>query len=226
MSLNSCAVTPFARLASLFLCRGAGGRPALATPQDWRDRCTRVGLSCCPEKKVDSKDYVYFKYDCGCVGFKQISTLRRNGKTALTCPEHGGQRHLSQLLLRVRDVLRQACPDIGPIVLEAHLLPKARHPFDLWLPRWQIAAEVDGPQHFTGSYHGKSAAQQYKQDRQLDAKCKRRKLRLLRLHYAADRQWGSLLQRTINEVKENPHCWFLKKTGSYDYEAGQHPPTL
>ena len=224
--MTSCAVTPLAGLLSLSLCRQGGGRPALEVPQDWRDRCTRVGISCCPEKGVDQALYIYFAYDCGCVGYKLVSSLRRRGAAALQCPEHGsGRRRLSDLLLRVKAVLVRACPDLGPVVIEAHLLPGKQHAFDLWFPKWQIAAEVDGRQHFTGSYHGKAATQQYKQDRQLDALCQRKGLRLLRFHHAEDRQWGRLLQWGIKQVQQNPHCCFLAGTNSYVFEAARYPLT-
>jgi hypothetical protein len=176
---------------------------------------------------VDQAIHIYFKYDCSCVGYKQISSLRRRGAAALQCPEHGnGRRRLSDLLLHVKAVLVRAFPDLGPVVLEAHLLRKTQHGFDLWFPKWQIAAEVDGRQHFTGSYHSKAAAQQYRQDRQLDALCQRKGLRLLRFHYADDRQWATLLQWGMKQVQQNPHCSFLACTNSYGFEAARHPLTL
>lgn len=184
-------------------------------------------MSCCPEKGLDLVVYIYFAYTCGCVGYKQVSTLRRRGDAALQCPEHAsGRRRLSRLLLRVKAALVRACPDLGPVVLEARLLPGGKHAFDLWFPRWQIAAEVDGQQHFTGSYKGKSAAQQYRQDRQVDAHCRRRGLRLLRFHYADDGQWGSLLQWAVAQVRQNPHCTFLAGTDSYAIEAARQGRTL
>lgn len=219
-SLNSAAVTPRACLLFFLTCRQAGGgRPALAIPEDWRQRCSRVGLSRCPEKGVDSNEYVYVEYDCGCVGLKQLRTLRRRGEAALTCPEHGsGKRQPSELLLRVRAALLAACPELGPVVLEAHLLPKLQHPFDMWFPKWQIAAEVDGKQHFTGRMHGRTAAEQQKLDRRVNARCESQRLRLLRFHYADDTQWGKLLLQAVQSVKENPYCWFLRRTRSYNSE--------
>lgn len=224
---HSSAVTPRARLPSLNLCRRKRGRPALAAPQDWQERCARAGLTPCPELGVDRSDYVYFAYDCGCIGYKQVRSLRRRGDSALQCLEHGSSRKpLSELLLRVRADLQRACPNLGPVVLEAHLLPGVSHKFDLWLPRWRIAAEVDGRQHFTGEMHGKAAAGQYKADRQLDAACAKRPLRLLRFHFQDDKQWGSLMQRAVQQVQENPHCHFVMYTGSYTFEAARQAPTV
>lgn len=178
---------------------------------------------------MDQTSYLYFEYDCGCIGYKQVSTLRRRGAAALACPEHGGGRKApSSLLLRVRTALLFACPELGPVVLEANLLKGQQKSFDLWFPKWQIAAEVDGSQHFRGSMHGKAAKQQYQRDRRIDAACKRQRLRLLRFHHEDWKQWGGLLQHAIKAVAENPHCWFCWHTKSYDFEAGAQAaaPTL
>ncbi len=196
-------------------------------PEDWRDRCTRVGLGSCPERGIDKPDYIYFAYDCSCVGYKQVATLRRRPQVALACPEHGdSKKQPSALLLAVRAQLQHACPELGPIVLEAHLLRRMQHPFDMWFPKWQIAADVDGRQHFVDSMHGKAAKAQYQHDRKVDAACKRERLRLLRFHYADDKQWGSLMQWAVKAVKENPHCWFHSGTGSYDFEADRQAAAL
>lgn len=169
---------------------------------------------------MDRSQYIYFAYDCGCLGYKQIRTLRRRGIAALQCPEHGdGGRQLSQLQLAVKAGLQQACPELGPVVMEAQLLNRLQHPFDLWLPKWGIAAEVDGPQHFTSNMHSKSVAAQQRRDRKIDAACTKQGLRLLRLHYADRKQWGSLLQWALQQVRQNPHCRFVKGTASYGYEG-------
>jgi hypothetical protein len=169
---------------------------------------------------VDSPHHIYFSYDCGCLGYKQVATLRRRGDAAVQCPEHGtGRRRLSQLLLAVKAALQQACPELGPVVLDAHLLQGVQHPFDLWFPRWQIAAEVDGRQHFHGSMHNKAAAAQQRQDRRTEAACRKQRLRLLRFHRADNKQWGSLMQWAVQQVKLNPHCAFVKGTTSYAYEG-------
>lgn len=115
--------------------------------------------------------------------------------------------------------MQQACPELGPVVLEARLLHKNQHPFDMWLPRWQIAAEVDGRQHFEGAMQGKQAAAQRQQDRKVDAKCKKQRLRLLRFHHADGQQWGRVMQWAVEQVKENPHCHFIRGTNSYAYEG-------
>lgn len=189
-------------------------------PAEWQQRCTRVGYSHCPEKGVDKPERIYFAYACGCLGFKQISTLRRRGNTALQCPEHGDGGHtLSRGVLDVKAGVQQACPELGPVVLEARLLNKFQHPFDMWFPKWQIAAEVDGRQHFEGAMHGKQAAAQERQDRRVDDKCRKQGLRLLRFHYADEQQWGSLMQWAVGQVKENPHCQFVRGTNSYAFEG-------
>lgn len=168
---------------------------------------------------MDKAECVYIEYDCGCVGFKQLRSLRRREKAATTCPEHGdSKRGPSELLLRVRAALLSACPELGPVVLEPHLLPKLQHPFDMWFPKWQIAAEVDGKQHFVGSMYGRSAAEQQRRDQRVNRRCESKKLRLLRFHYGDDTQWARLLLQAVQEVKENPHCWFLHRTRSYNSE--------
>lgn len=108
---------------------------------------------------VDRADKQLFQYSCGCYGYKQIRTLRRRDESALACPEHARRRKPSQLLLNVRAALQAGVPNLGPIVLEACLLPKGSKPFDMWLPKYKIAVEVDGPQHFRKQMHGKAAKQ-------------------------------------------------------------------
>lgn len=193
-------------------------------PDQWRRQLQAAG-SKAPTRGVEGKTRQLFQYDgCGCYGYKQLRTLRRRGQAALACPEHGRGRGPSQLLCRVRSALQQAVPESGPIVLEACLLPDSSKPFDMWLPRWGIAVEVDGEQHFRGAMHSTSAAAQYARDRQVDEACRRHRLRLLRCHYQDDRQWGSAAQRAVAAVKANPHCSFVFFTGSYEFEAGAHPP--
>jgi very-short-patch-repair endonuclease len=105
------------------------------------------------------------------------------------------------------------------VVLEACLLPKSTKLFDFWLPRWGIAVEVDGRQHFVGGMHDATAQAQQSQDRRIDKLAKKHKLRLLRLHYADDKQWKCLLQGAIQKVQRNPHCWFIERTASYAYDG-------
>ena len=173
---------------------------------------------------MERKDRFFFQYDCGCWGYKQLRSLRRRKEAALACPEHSKRGGVSQLLLQVRSSMRHAVPDLGPIVLEACLLPKSSKPFDMWLPKWGIAVEVDGRQHFRGSMHGKAAQQQYRRDRAVDAACRQHRLRLLRCHYEDDRQWGTLLQQAVQAVQANTHSSFVLYTRSYTFEAGARPP--
>lgn len=209
-------------MPSLFFCSQGRGRPPLAVPEDWKQRCSRVGLTNCPETGVDKPDYVYFAYNCGCLGFKQVSSLRRRGNAALQCPDHGtGGRKVSALLRRVRAELEKLCPVLGPVALEARLLPNRKHAFDLWFPKWQVAVEVDGKQHFVGTYNGKPASKQNKADRQLDAMCTRRQLRLLRMHHEDGMQWGKLMLKAVQDVQRNPHTTFVRYTRSYPYEAAR-----
>lgn len=146
--------------------------------------------------------------------------MRRRQATALVCPEHGEcKRRPSQLLLAVKAACMLAAPGCTPVVLEARLLPDDQHRFDLWWPRYNIAAEADGPQHFRRSMHGKSSQQQYKRDREIDEKCRQHGMRLLRFHYQDDKQWGKLLLDAIQAVQINPHCSFVWFTGSYQFQA-------
>ena len=169
---------------------------------------------------MDSTVRIYFAYSCGCIAYKQVSTLRRRGSAAQECPEHGeGGRPLSSALLVVKSAVLEACSELGPVVLEARLLHKDQHPFDMWLPKWQIAAEVDGRQHFRGSMHGKQAEAQRRRDRRVDDMWRQQGLRLLRFHHADDKQWGKLMQWAVQQVKENPHCHFIRGTNSYAHEG-------
>jgi hypothetical protein len=207
------------------LCR-AVGRPAHALSGELKRRLAAAG-SKAPACGVERKERFLFQYDCGCWGFKQLRSLRRRKEAALACPEHDRPRGPTQLLLQVRCSMQQAVPDLGPIVLEACLLPKYSKPLDMWLPKWGIAVEVDGRQHFRGSMHGTAAQRQYRRDREVDAACRKHRLRLVRCHYQDDRQWGSLLQQAVKAVKANPLCSFVFYTRSYTFEAGAHaPPTL
>lgn len=193
--------------------------------ENLQQRVAAAGSSA-PSYGVDKKDYVFFKYaKCDCIGYKQLRSLRRRGEA---CPEHGRRRKPSQLLLQVRSAMQAAVPDLGPVVLEACLLPGSSKPFDMWLPKWHIAVEVDGKQHFRRSMHSKAAQQQYQRDRAVDADCRKQRLRLVRCHYEDDKQWGSKMQQAVDAVKANPHCSFIYCTGSYAFEARVHSaqPTL
>ena len=204
---------------SLLRCR-AGGRPAKELDEEVQQRLAAAGSSV-PARGVERKEKLLFCYSgCGCWGYKQLRSFRRRQEQALTCPEHGRRRRLSQLLQTVRSSMRLAVPDCGPIVLEACLLPGSSKPFDMWLPKYSIAVEVDGRQHFRGGMHGKTAAAQYQRDRVVDAACKAAGLRLLRCHFEDDKQWGSLLQSAVRAVKANPTCTFVRYTNSYKFEAG------
>lgn len=176
---------------------------------------------------MEGKERHLFQYDCGCWGYKQLRTLRRRPAAALACPEHARQRRPSQLVLRVRSALQSAVPDLGPVVLEACLLPSGAKPFDMWLPRWGIAVEVDGKQHFRGGMHSTPALAQFARDRAVDEACMQHRLRLLRCHYLDDKQWGTRAAQAVAAVRHSPHCSFVFCTGSYKYEAGSHAaPTL
>lgn len=200
-------------------CR-AGGRPAKPLDEEVQQGLAAAGSSA-PATGVECKDKKLFRYSgCNCWGYKQLASFRRRREEALKCPEHGRRRRPSKLLLAVRRSIQQAVPDCGPIVLEACLLPGSSKPFDMWLPKYEIAVEVDGRQHFRGGMHSKSAAAQYKRDRAVDAACEKAGLRLLRCHFEDDKQWGSLLQRAVQAVKANPTCKFVWYTKSYKFEAG------
>jgi hypothetical protein len=187
-------------------------------PHEWQERLAAAGSKA--GKGVDKADRKLFQYSCGCYGYKQIRSMRRR-PSALACPEHDRGRKPSQLLQQVRAAVLSAVPDPDPIVLEACLLPKGSKAFDMWLPKYNIGMEVDGRQHFDGEMHSKAAAAQYQRDRLIDALCEKARVRLLRFHYADDKQWGSLAQWAVRAVQGNPHCWFIKGTHSYQFEAGK-----
>jgi hypothetical protein len=44
-------------------------------------------------------------------------------------------------------------------------------------------------------------------------------VRLLRMHYADHKQWGSLMQQAVQAVQQNPHCCFCWCTSTYEVEA-------
>lgn len=147
--------------------------------------------------------------------------MRRRPGTALACHGCGeGKRQPSQLLLDVMAACKAAAPWAGPVAFEPCLLQDSQHRFDIFFVRYGIAAEADGVQHFKSKMHSKQAAQQYQRDREIDALCWQQGLRLLRFHYADDKQWGQLLLDAIKEVQANPHCRMLWGTRSYQFEAG------
>ena len=117
----------------------------------------QAGIGSCPDQGIDSSQQVWLQYSCGCLGYKQISSLRRRPETALQCPEHGaGKRRPSQLALNVRAACQAAAPWAGAVALEACLLPGSQHRFDLFWVKYGIAAEVDGVQHFKSKMHSTS----------------------------------------------------------------------
>lgn len=202
----------------LVVCRG--GRPAKPLKDEWCAAWSSLNGGRCPEHGVCSTLWAYWQLVCGCIIYKQVASMRRKPKTALWCPDHGeGCQQLSEAAQGVRAAVTSAVPDLGPVVREAHLLPGNQKPFDFWLPRYQIAIEVDGRQHFKGSMHGESAAARQRRDKAINAACKRKRLRLVRCHYADSQQWGRVVQQAVAAVKENPHCWFIKSTDSYAYEG-------
>ena len=75
------------------------------------------------------------------------------------------------------------------LVTECELLPEQR--FDIYLVHLGIAIEVDGEQHFEGSYYGTPAALQFARDRKEDAMCLEAGQKLVRLHYLDKASWGA-----------------------------------
>lgn len=202
----------------LVVCRG--GRPAQPLEPEWRASWSPLNVHECPKRGVRSALWAYWTCTCMCIIYKQVASMRRKPKTALCCPDHGeGCRPLSEAAAGVRAAMTSAVPDLGPVVREAQLLPGTQKPFDFWLPRYRIAIEVDGQQHFRGSMHGEAAAARQQRDRDINAACRRRRVRLVRCHHADSQQWGRLVQQGVAAVKENPHCWFLLATNSYAYEG-------
>lgn len=205
-------------LLPLVVCRG--GRPAQPLRPEWRAHWSPLNGTACPASGVRSTLWAYFQLVCGCTIFKQLASMQRKPNTALWCPDHGeGCRQLSEAAQGVRAAMASIVPDLGPVVREAHLLPGTQKPFDFWLPRYHVAIEVDGQQHFEGSMYGEAAAARQRRDKAINAACRRRRLRLVRCHYADYKQWGRLVQHAVAAVKGNPHCWFLLCTGSYAYEG-------
>ena len=206
-----------------------GGRPAHPLRPEWRAHWSPLNEAPCPTSGVRSSMWAYFQLVCGCIIYKQIASMQRKPSTALWCPDHSeGCRQLSEAAQGVRAAMTSTVPDLGPVVREAHLLPGTQKPFDFWLPRYHIAIEVDGRPHFRGGMHGDTSAARERRDRAINAACRRRRLRLVRCHYADDQQWGRLVQQAVAAVKENPHCWFQVRTNSYAYEGvacrPAHPP--
>lgn len=131
-----------------------------------------------------------------------------------------------------RQLLCQGVTGMGPIVVEAHVLTALPHkPFDFWLPKYEIAVEVDGEQHFDGSMHNTLAVVQYEYDRMVDCICQQQQRRLVRLHYEDSSSWVRVVKEAIAAVDASRTCSFVKLTPSYAeaekvYKAGNMRRTL
>jgi very-short-patch-repair endonuclease len=90
---------------------------------------------------------------------------------------------------------------LGLLAFECQLVPGLRKRFDIYLVHWNVAVEVDGQQHFEGSYYGTPAAVQYEWDRQVDAACERVGQRLVRLHWADRHEWAITVATTLANQK-------------------------
>lgn len=88
-------------------------------------------------------------------------------------------------------------PGLGAIAFECSLLQGVRKLFDIYLLQWGLAVEVDGPQHFQGSYCDVPWEEQYHWDRHVDAVCRLEGQRLVRLHWQDRHEWASTVQRAL-----------------------------
>ena len=114
------------------------------------------------------------------------SIHRRQASTAACRLCRGeGSSHLQDAV----QLLEQGLGGLGLLVTECELLPEQR--FDIYLVHLGIAIEVDGEQHFEGSYYGTPAALQFARDRKKDAMCLEAGQKLVRLHYLDKASWGA-----------------------------------
>lgn len=231
--MNSALVTLFA--TSFFVvCSQAKGKPAKEVSQEVKEYYSLVNPGPCPTHGAHSRMPYYFVLDCKkCVCYKQLATVTKDHVRALRCRVHcDSGRQPSQLAMDARMLLCHGVPDMGPLVMEAHVLSTLPHkPFDFWLPQYEIAVEVDGEQHFDGSMHDTEAVVQYEYDRCVDIKIMQQGRRLVRLHYLDSSSWVGLLKEAIEAVKANRASCFVKLTPSYAkaanvYIAGNMRHTL
>jgi hypothetical protein len=103
----------------------------------------------------------------------------------------------SKLWQRALQVLEQGVAELGRSSYECVLVHGLHKRFDMYLLQWGIAIEVDGSQHFHGSFYGTPAAVQYAWDRQVDAICRQLGQRLVRLHYADEGEWASTVKAAL-----------------------------
>ena len=117
----------------------------------------------------------------------QPDSIRRRQASTAACRlcRGEGSSHLQDAV----QLLEQGLGGLGLLVTECELLPEQR--FDIYLVHLGIAIEVDGVQHFEGSYYGTPAALQFARDRKEDAMCLEAGQKLVRLHYLDKASWGA-----------------------------------
>ena len=142
------------------------------------------------------QEHQVYLLDCGHhVGCRLPDSVRRRPGSALRCRAcHQDGSRLWQLAVAIL----QAIWWLGMIDFERVLIPGLQKRFDIYLQAWGIAIEVDGPQHFCGTYYGTPAAVQYEWDRHVDAECRRVGQRLVRLHYADTWEWASTVWAALS----------------------------
>lgn len=129
-------------------------------------------------------------------GYLLPDSLRRRPETALRCRacHHAG----SKLWREALRVLQECVANLGPIAFEVYVLPGLHKRFDIYLLQWGVAIEVDGSQHFSGSYYAVPWEVQYVWDREVDELCRQQGQRLVRLHYRDQHEWASTVQAALS----------------------------
>ena len=122
-------------------------------------------------------------------------SVRRRPHSALRCQACRGKG--SQLWRKVLADLQLCVVGLGLLAFECNMLAGVQKRFDIYLVEHGLAIEVDGAQHFEGSYRGVPWQVQWLWDRAVDAACKQQGLRLVRLHYKDTKQWATKVQAAL-----------------------------
>lgn len=138
---------------------------------------------------------VMYILPCGHVRWLLPDSVRRRPECARRCMAclQGGSR----LWQRAVHVLQRDVQGLGRLAFECQIVPGLQKRVDIYLVDWNIAVEVDGEQHFSGSYCGVPAEVQYARDRHVDAVCRQQGQRLVLLHYRDEMEWGSIVKEAL-----------------------------
>lgn len=78
-----------------------------------------------------------------------------------------------------------------------------------------LLIEVDGEQHFVKDYKGKSAKEQFNEDREKDKRAYAAGYKLLRLHHDNIKKWAECIKGALELSARNPGTPFVLYSPAY-----------